>query len=444
MPLRLLRTTSPDPTASRVHRGSRHRVRSLAFPAVTAAVALMFTAGTSSASASNRTVDLPAPVGDTEPSGGVSDAVATAYQAFQVAQANYMSAQAAYVAALNASDTARRQAFLALRSDASLVTPSTEAMLKAKEAVRVTYQGGDVSDLQAFSAFLSGGTEAIATWSRTAHYAQRVMESNVQDAVTLQGRQADAAAQSADQLDAYMTARTALMDAVTTRNEAKAAMVAAQLAYQQTLALNTPPQTQIGPDGCPTAVPDNTLRGGSDKYPVADLCASAVAQAATPQAAAAIKWAFAQLGAPYACDGVGRTEAYRFDCSSLVARAYYNSSGIPVAGHTWAPTSRNIIPWGGGTPDPHFVQVDPADLHAGDVVTYDTCPAGEMCAYRHVVMYIGTFNGQAWMLHTNRCGDVAKVNKFWGTGPDSTVPFLVAKRVQVLPTDPPLRIAGLS
>jgi hypothetical protein len=75
------------------------------------------------------------------------------------------------------------------------------------------------------------------------------------------------------------------------------------------------------------------------------------------------------------------------------------------------------------------VQVPTTLLRPGDLVLYDTCPQGG-CAYKHVVMYLGSPDGgkTQWMIHTNSCGDVAKVETFWGF-PTTGHPFLVARRV---------------
>ena len=56
--------------------------------------------------------------------------------------------------------------------------------------------------------------------------------------------------------------------------------------------------------------------------------------------------------------------------------------------------------------------------------------------YRHVVIYLGAAEkgGPAWMLHTNSCGDVAKVEPFWGFPATGSHVFLGARRVLRLPS----------
>ena len=173
--------------------------------------------------------------------------------------------------------------------------------------------------------------------------------------------------------------------------------------------------------GCPTSVPSDTLRDGSSSLGASALCRQAVAAAATPQAALAIQAAFHMLGAPYACGGVGRMDAFRFDCSSLVSRAYYLGAGLDTAGKDWAPSTRDMVPWDGVRLASWASRVAPSSLRPGDLVLYDTGGS----TYRHVVMYIG--NG--YMLHTNSCGDVAHVSTFWGFPSGGGHVFLVARRV---------------
>ncbi len=185
------------------------------------------------------------------------------------------------------------------------------------------------------------------------------------------------------------------------------------------------PQTVVGPNGCPTAVLAGTVPEGTN---VKKLCEAAVRNAASPQAAFAIKWAMVRLGAPYACEGIGRLEAWRYDCSSYVSRAYAEGAGLGTAGDGWAPSTRNMVPWDGASLDPHYAVIPPAGIRPGDLVLYDTCPAGQTCSYRHVVMYLGPQekDGVPMMAHTNACGTVAHVSPFIGT---DVANFLGVRRV---------------
>ena len=193
----------------------------------------------------------------------------------------------------------------------------------------------------------------------------------------------------------------------------------------QALVAVAAPQTVVGPSGCPTEVLAGTLPPDVN---VKRLCRRAVRNAPTPQAAFAIKWALVRLGAPYACDGIGRLEPWRYDCSSYVSRAYAEGAGLKTAGDAWAPSTRNMVPWDGTSLDPHYAVIPPDMLQPGDLVLYDTCPVGETCSYRHVAMYLGAAQdgGQPLMAQTNACGSVAHVAAFPGTDVPT---FLGVRRV---------------
>ncbi len=185
------------------------------------------------------------------------------------------------------------------------------------------------------------------------------------------------------------------------------------------------PQTVVGGNGCPKEVLEGTVPEGVN---VKQLCNLAVRTAPTAQAAFAIKWALVRLGAPYACEGIGRLDAWRYDCSSYVSRAYAEGAGLKTAGDGWAPSTRNMVPWDGASLDPHYAIIPPKKLRPGDLVLYDTCPDGEVCPYRHVVMYLGPAKpgGPPLQAHTNACGDVAHVTPFIGT---DAANFLGVRRV---------------
>ncbi len=247
----------------------------------------------------------------------------------------------------------------------------------------------------------------------------------------------------------------------------------------------------IDDTGCPTVVPDAALVGltGVD---ITAVCQQARAQATTPRAAAAIAWAFSRLGSPYACKGAGREGDFRYDCSSLVGRAYEAGAGVATRAGAYLPTTATMLAVG----HPTWQELDPAALAPGDLALYDTCPRpaveaaadGDVtartdaadpaaaaatattatgfpapaadatvtttpspvpsataskprdpddreprtppCRTRHVVMYLGVVDGRELMLHTNRCGGVANVTEFWGTEEDGDHGvYLAARRV---------------
>lgn len=110
----------------------------------------------------------------------------------------------------------------------------------------------------------------------------------------------------------------------------------------QLAALASGGQTEVGPDGCPTSAPASFIRGSVN---VGELCAKSVAQARSPQAAKAIKFAMAQIGQPYCkpdsraaaapCNGdtnrFGKGPSRAFDCSGLMSAAY-EAAGVTLGG----------------------------------------------------------------------------------------------------------------
>lgn len=187
-------------------------------------------------------------------------------------------------------------------------------------------------------------------------------------------------------------------------------------------------QLTIGPDGCPTSAPEGSIRAGVPEE-VARLCTRSVALAPTPEAALAIKYAFRTLGAEYACDGIGRDLPMRYDCSSLVARAYAEGAGLLTATETWIPTTRNLLPWDGMTQAAWARNIEPDEALPGDLVLYDT----EHLASRHVVMLLA----DGHMLHVAECGDISHVTGFWGYKDGTGYRYLGVRRVDpMLARDP--------
>ena len=157
-------------------------------------------------------------------------------------------------------------------------------------------------------------------------------------------------------------------------------------------------QQTVGPGGCPSSAPPNTMRSGaSDIYA---LCTKSVAQARTPQAAKAIKFALNHLGIPYSQPL--RNDANHYDCSSFVTRAY-QSAGVPIAppGQN-APTTYTIAsaPWA--------VHIDYSVGRAGDLVE----PGAE-----HVVMLLA----DGYLVQASSTGDVTDVTRVWWQTPYLTV-----------------------
>lgn len=150
-------------------------------------------------------------------------------------------------------------------------------------------------------------------------------------------------------------------------------------------------QTEVGPDGCPSSVPANTMREGAANIGVAELCANSVAQAPTPQAAMAIKYQLSNLGKPYSQPK--RMTSGHYDCSSLAMRSYA-SSGLEILVGGWAPNTTAIRSsrWA--------ERIDPSSAKPGDLVF--PFPG-----------HVATKLSDGYMVHTNRPGDVSHVKKLY-------------------------------
>ncbi|MEK9956816.1 MAG: hypothetical protein VW780_08625 [Actinomycetota bacterium] len=307
------------------------------------------------------------------------------------------------------------------------------------DAARDLYMTGSTGVDAAFQA-LSGSPEDVLASIDSVRYVTSAGDSETLDferAAAEAARMQDATAVARAWVEATRAAVESVQESLTTVRE----QVAADRESLNALIATASAGTEVGPDGCATSVPAGTV---PDSVDIQYLCRTAVNDAATPQAQLAVQWALIHLGAPYACEGVGRLNDWVFDCSSYVSRAYGEGAGLDTAGADWAPTTRNMLPWGGASLDAHYEVIDPQDLAPGDLVLYDTCTAEEKdegeCDYRHVVMYLGE---QApgmgpLMAHTNACGEVSRVVPFTGTDVSN---FLGARRVVASKKE--LKAAGL-
>ncbi len=307
------------------------------------------------------------------------------------------------------------------------------------DAARDLYMTGSTGVDAAFQA-LSGSPEDVLAGIDSVRYVTSAGDSETLDferAAAEAARMQDATAVARAWVEAKRAAVESVQESLTTVRE----QVAADRESLNALIATASAGTEVGPDGCATSVPAGTVPDGVD---IQYLCRTAMNDAATPQAQLAVQWALIHLGAPYACEGVGRLNDWVFDCSSYVSRAYAEGAGLDTAGADWAPTTRNMLPWGGASLDAHYEVIEPQDLAPGDLVLYDTCTAEEKdegeCDYRHVVMYLGE---QApgmgpLMAHTNACGEVSRVVPFTGTDVSN---FLGARRVVASKKE--LKAAGL-
>lgn len=217
----------------------------------------------------------------------------------------------------------------------------------------------------------------------------------------------------------YETAKNSLSQTVAALSTAVQAVAKAQENLDTILGQKMSYQTVVSPDGCPVEVPYGTLREYDGT--VWGLCARSVALAATPEAALAIKYAFRALGSDYACDAVSRHGAFSYDCSSLVARSYGTGAGLPILDSMLTFSTRNMVPWGGGEMVSWLTPVSPAEALPGDVVLYDTFKVDT----RHSVIMLA----DGMMLHTDSCGDVAHIRKFWGFENSHYYDYLGSRRV---------------
>ena len=343
------------------------------------------------------------------------------------------SATAAYTTAHAALLQTEQQVALLVIAHAQLQVQSDAARATTDDVVNSLYQTGD-DGLGAMIQILSVGPDGFISSLDNAFRARRAS-----NAIVYAALKAKADVTFAGQVETSV--RTTLTAQVDAENAASATLAHAKATLtsidsQLGALATTAPSLPLDADGCPLTSIESTLRDGSASIGAEKLCHLAIAGAATPQAALAISWAFRHLGAAYACGGAGRMLPFRADCSSFVSRAYHEGAGLSTASLYDAPSTRDMVPWGGAGLDPHYAFVAPADIKPGDLVLYDTCPSSGSCAYRHVVMYLGTVDGHTWMVHTSSCGDVAHVSEFWGTGGGSPAPFLVARRVVTVAGDP--------
>ncbi|MBB6400166.1 hypothetical protein BKA00_007080 [Actinomadura coerulea] len=166
-------------------------------------------------------------------------------------------------------------------------------------------------------------------------------------------------------------------------------------------------QTTVGPDGCPVKVGTRALHDGvvnkatnPDQITIHKLCVDSVAKARTPQAAMAIKWALNHLNWPYAPLTSGkRNDPGWADCSSFVSRAYRDSGAIP-----------NLYPKGSNAPVTGTFRV----VRWMHRINYSQAKPGDLVepSTGHVAMQLA----DGYKVHTNRTGDVSKVERAYTTG----------------------------
>lgn len=149
---------------------------------------------------------------------------------------------------------------------------------------------------------------------------------------------------------------------------------------------------------CPTRVNQKWVR----RLPASqapNLCRDAVNAAATYEASSAIRYAFAKLGAPYACNGIGRTAPNRYDCSTFVARAYREGAGLPRINAnevTWTMQHRSYLK-----------RIRPARILPGDLIFIRLKGTNGYGPTGHVMMYLG----RGYVIDTGDCGDGVRIKR---------------------------------
>jgi hypothetical protein len=164
-------------------------------------------------------------------------------------------------------------------------------------------------------------------------------------------------------------------------------------------AVSSVPAVVLAPDGCPTSVPQNTMRDGSVNQDIHALCLSAVAKAPTIEAKKALLFLFRNLGVPYS-QSLRQADGW-FDCSSYAMRAY-RAAGIETYQDGFAPNSYLLGPAAGYTSYPWLRDVSRASALPGDILVRIP-PDGH-----HVMVLLDG----GWIIHTGGPeGDPTHISK---------------------------------
>lgn len=160
------------------------------------------------------------------------------------------------------------------------------------------------------------------------------------------------------------------------------------------------PWTEKPGKGCPKSAPKGTLREGSRKMGVYNLCVESVLASPSREAALAVRYALKNLGVPYVTSNETAMEERDkegfFDCSSYVSRAY-EAAGVPTrAEYGRSPNTtelRDSVTW--------VIRVSASSAQPGDIAVFAT-ETGQ-----HAVMILP----RGFIAHTNNFGDVSHVTK---------------------------------
>jgi cell wall-associated NlpC family hydrolase len=163
---------------------------------------------------------------------------------------------------------------------------------------------------------------------------------------------------------------------------------------------------EVALEECPRSAPEGTLRGGAAVVGVYDLCVRSVLAAPTPQAATAIRFTFANLGARYSVER--RNQQGYFDCSSYVMRAYA-AAGLPAVVNGGSLTTRTIAPYPGYLSVPWLQDVEWDDRRPGDLLL---TPPNRADGGGHVMVVLV----DGFVIHTATEGDVAHIRTEYPRG----------------------------
>lgn len=159
----------------------------------------------------------------------------------------------------------------------------------------------------------------------------------------------------------------------------------------------TPFGIESVPSLCPDTVPAGTVLVANTE--ARDVCDAAESLAPTPQAAAAIRYAFGKLGAQYSQSNRYSITPPMFDCSSLVSRAYDAADATirkGTASYTWGRSGGLLTYTGAYMPAAYLGSnvtrvTSFAEMKPGDVIIQfeGSNPANSAGNDGHAQMYLG-------------------------------------------------------
>lgn len=294
------------------------------------------------------------------------------------------------------------------KAESRIVAQADAANTVQVDVARQAYMQGAASELSNDVDLVLQGPDAMADQARMEQTMEGAQENAGNTAQVASNMVAALHAETESALTEYRTAQSMLVDAEQRKSDAVAEYNLAARNYREAAsATNMLPsapmgiQTQVDGKGCPTVVDTQWVRDGITADQVNAICRKAVSKAPTVEAAKAIVYTFQNLGAPYACGGSGRLDPYRFDCSSLVARAYNEAAGLKKV-PTWATTVTFTRP----VPD-YLTPVSTNDIRPGDLVFYAHPGTDGSGASGHVVMALG----DGYMIDTGACGDGVRIQQ---------------------------------